>query len=120
MGATGYRERIELDRAETTEDLEHRGRPSLERTRGSERVARDEKATCGLSGDPHTENASRWRAGPRGGPWLVDVQLVEERKRVVESLEQVLVVLDHLAAHVDAKPLLVRVQLIAIEHVSEW
>ncbi len=63
MGATGNRERIELDRAETTEDLEHGLRPSLERTRGSERVARDEKATCGLGGDPHAEDASRWRAG---------------------------------------------------------
>ena len=50
---------------------------------------------------------------------LVDVQLVQERERVVEGLEQILVVLDHLAAHVDAKPLLVDVQLIAIEHVSE-
>ena len=51
---------------------------------------------------------------------LVDVQLVQERKRVVEGLKQILVVLDHLAAHVDPKPLLVAVQLIAIEHVSEW
>ena len=49
---------------------------------------------------------------------LVNVQLLQERERVVERLEQVLVVLDHLAAHVDAKPLLVDVQLIAIEHVS--
>ena len=53
VGATGNRERIELDRAETTEDLEHGLRPSLERTRGSERVARDEKATCGLGSDSH-------------------------------------------------------------------
>ena len=53
VGATGDCERIELDRAETAEDLEHRVRPSLERTRGSERVARDEKAACGLSSDPH-------------------------------------------------------------------
>ena len=53
VGATGDRERIELDRAETTEDLEHRVRSSLERTRGSERVARDEKAACGLGSDPH-------------------------------------------------------------------
>ena len=53
MGATGNRERIELDRAETAEDLEHRVGSSLERTRRSERVARDEKATCGLTGDPH-------------------------------------------------------------------
>jgi hypothetical protein len=51
---------------------------------------------------------------------LVDVQLVQERERVVERLEQVLVVLDHLAAHVNAKPLLVAVQLIAIENVPEW
>ena len=36
---------------------------------------------------------------------------------IVERLEQVLVVLDHPAAHVDAKPLLVHVQLIAIEHL---
>src|SRR5215471_1804933 len=47
---------------------------------------------------------------------LVDVQLVQEGDWVVERLEQVLVVLDHLAAHVDAEPLLVDVQLIAIEH----
>src|SRR4029453_9442198 len=51
---------------------------------------------------------------------LIDVQLVEERERVVERLEQILVVLDHLAAHVDTKPLLVDVQLEAMEHVSEW
>ena len=51
---------------------------------------------------------------------LVDVQLVQERERIVERLKQILVVLDHLAAHVDAKPLLVDVQLIAIEHVFEW
>jgi hypothetical protein len=51
---------------------------------------------------------------------LIDVQLVQERERVVEGFKQILVVLDHLAAHVDAKPLLVDVQLIAIEHVSEW
>ena len=50
---------------------------------------------------------------------LVDVQLLQERERVVERFEQILVVLDHLAAHVDAKPLLVAVQLIAIEHVQE-
>jgi hypothetical protein len=47
------------------------------------------------------------------------VQLVEQRERVVEGLEQVLVVLDHLAPHVDAEPLLVAVQLVAIEHVLE-
>ena len=39
-------------------------------------------------------------------------------RAVVERLEQVLVVLDHLAAHVDAQPLLVAVQFVAIENVS--
>ena len=53
VGATGNRDRIELDRAEAAEDLEHRVRSSLERTRRRERVAGDEKATCGLSRDPH-------------------------------------------------------------------
>ena len=53
VGAAGDRKRIELDRAETTEDLEHRVGPSFERTRRTERVARDEKAACGLTGDPH-------------------------------------------------------------------
>ena len=53
VGASGDREGIELDRAEPTEDLERAVRSSLERTRRRERVARDEKATCGLSGDPH-------------------------------------------------------------------
>ena len=43
------------------------------------------------------------------GVRLVDVQLAQQRKRVVERLKQILVALDHLAAHVDAKPLLVAV-----------
>src|SRR5262245_40422503 len=42
----------------------------------------------------------------------VDVQLVQQGQRVVDRLEQVLVVLDHLAPHVDAKPLLVDVELV--------
>jgi hypothetical protein len=50
---------------------------------------------------------------------LVDVQLVQECEGVVEGLEEILVVLDHLAVHVHAKPLLVSVQFITIEHVSE-
>src|SRR5512133_3233754 len=53
------------------------------------------------------------------GSRLINVQLVQERERVVEGLEQILVVLDHLAAHVDAKPLLVDVQLVAIEPVYQ-
>jgi hypothetical protein len=52
--------------------------------------------------------------------FLVDVELVEEREWVVERLEQILVVLDHLAAHVDAEPLLVRVELVAVEQLIEW
>src|SRR6185503_18057983 len=50
---------------------------------------------------------------------LIDVELAQERKLVVDALQQILVVLDHLAAHVDAKPLLVHEYLIAIQHVSE-
>src|SRR6266513_1596591 len=44
--------------------------------------------------------------------------LSKEGERVVEGLEEVLVVLDHLAAHVNAKPLLVAVQLIASTSLS--
>ena len=49
----------------------------------------------------------------------VDVQLLQQRERVADALQQILVVLDHLAAHVHAKPLLVDEQLVAIEHVRE-
>jgi hypothetical protein len=56
---TGNRERIELDRPESAEDLEHAVGSSLERTRRRKRLARDEKATRGLSSDPHAENAIR-------------------------------------------------------------
>ena len=45
----------------------------------------------------------------------VDMQLFEEREGVIEGLEQILVVLDHLAAHVDAEPLLMYIVLIPIE-----
>ena len=84
VAATGNGERIELDRAEATEDLEHGVMPSLERARGREHVARDEKATGGLGRDPHAEDAIGWRrplpsshaenppgrtgAGPASGP----------------------------------------------------
>src|SRR5215831_18112978 len=54
------------------------------------------------------------------GVWgLVDVQLLEQCERVVDRLEEVLVVLDHFAPHVDAQPLLVDEQLVPIEHLSE-
>ena len=59
---TCNRERVELDRAEPAEDLEHGVGSSVERTRRRERVARDEKAARGLSSDPHAEDAIRWRA----------------------------------------------------------
>ena len=42
-----------------------------------------------------------------------------EGERVVQGLEEVLVVLDGLAPHVDAEPLLVAVELVAIEHLLE-
>ena len=62
------------------------------------------------------------RAGPNclgdTTPRLVDVQLFEQRERLIHGLEEILVVLDHLAAHVDAEPLLVHEHLVAIEHVS--
>src|SRR4051794_21537273 len=48
----------------------------------------------------------------------IDVQLLQQRERVPDDLQQILVVLDHLAAHVHAKPLLVDEQLIAIEPVG--
>ena len=60
--ASGNREGVELDRAESTEDLEHGVGASLERTRRRERVARDEKATGGLGRDPHAGDAIRRRA----------------------------------------------------------
>src|SRR5262249_49499421 len=63
------------------------------------------------------------RTGHRRAPdrrlRLVDVQLLEQRERVVDRLEEVLVVLDHLAPHVHAEPLLVDVELVAIEHLPE-
>ena len=62
----------------------------------------------------HVAHKTEWHAQEV----LVNGQLVQERERVVERLEQVLVVLDHLAAHVDAQPLLVAVQFVAIENVS--
>ena len=58
------------------------------------------------------------RAG-RGRPVLVDVQLGQQPVGVVDALQQVLVVLDHLAAHVHPEPLLVHEQLVAIEHVGQ-
>src|SRR5688500_15993099 len=61
MVPTGNRERIELDRAPSAEDTEHGVWSSLERTRWRERVARHEETTCGLSSDPHAEDAIGWQ-----------------------------------------------------------
>ncbi len=58
VGPTGDRERVELDRAEPAEDLEHRVGASLERTRRREEVPGDEKAPRGLGSDLHAEDAS--------------------------------------------------------------
>ena len=66
MAASGNRQRVELNRPEPTEDLEHCVRPSLERTCRRERVARDEKAPCGLSRDPHAEDATQLPAASTG------------------------------------------------------
>ena len=53
-------------------------------------------------------------------PALIDMQLLQKRGLIIDGLKQILVVFDHLAAHVDAQPLLVSVQLIAIEHIPQW
>jgi hypothetical protein len=49
----GHGERVELDRAEPAEDLDHCIGSALERPRGREEVVRDEEATRGLGGDLH-------------------------------------------------------------------
>ena len=53
--------RVELDRAEPAEDLEHGVGASLERPRRREDVPGDEKAARGLSGDLHA--AGRYPIG---------------------------------------------------------
>src|SRR6266542_6546405 len=53
----GDRDRVELDRPELPEDLEHPVEASRERPRGREEVPRDEKATRHLSSD-HLEDTS--------------------------------------------------------------
>ena len=57
VAPTGDRERVELDRAESAEDLEHGVGASLERSRRREEVPGDEKTARGLGGDPHAEDA---------------------------------------------------------------
>jgi hypothetical protein len=55
----GDRDRVELDRPELPDDLEHPVEASRERPRGREKVPRDDKATRRLSSDLHLEDASR-------------------------------------------------------------
>src|SRR4051794_33895141 len=55
------RDRIELDRPELSEDLEHAVEASRERPRGREEVPRNEKAARLLSTDLHTQDTSRVR-----------------------------------------------------------
>ncbi len=52
------RERIELDRAEPAEHLEHRLRPALERACRCEQLALDEEPTRGLGRDLHVGTLS--------------------------------------------------------------
>jgi hypothetical protein len=59
--APGDRDRVELDRAELADDLEHRLRAARERARGREEVARDEKAPRRLGPDLHLEDTSSAR-----------------------------------------------------------
>ena len=73
--------------------------------------------TLALDGVASGRTLGRSSVSPSRSFPSVDVQLLQEGKRVVDRLEQVLVVLDHLAAHVDAKPLLVDVGLISVEYV---
>jgi len=58
VAPTGNRERVELDRAELAEDLEHGVGASLERSRGREELPGNEKAARGRGGGPHREDAS--------------------------------------------------------------
>jgi len=59
VAPAGGRDRVELDRPEHPEDLEHRVEASRERPRRREEVPCDEKATRRLSSDLHLEDTSR-------------------------------------------------------------
>ena len=58
VAPTGDRQGVELDRAESAEDLEHGLWAALERSRRREEVPGDEKAARGLGGDLHAKDAS--------------------------------------------------------------
>jgi hypothetical protein len=58
VASTGNRKRVELDRAEPPEDVEHRTGASLDGPRRREEVARDEKTARCLGGRPHRADAN--------------------------------------------------------------
>jgi hypothetical protein len=49
---------------------------------------------------PQAKREQHWHP-PQDESALIDMQELQERERVIEGLKQILVVLDHLAAHVD-------------------
>ena len=53
------RQRVELDRTEPTEDLEHPVGATLDRTRGREQLPGDEEPPCGVGGNVHGRDATR-------------------------------------------------------------
>jgi hypothetical protein len=61
MVPAGDRDRVELDRPEPPEDLEHPVEASRERPCRREEVPRKEIATCRLGGDLHAQDTSRVR-----------------------------------------------------------
>ena len=58
VASAGDGDRVVLDRAETSEELEHGSGPSLERARRPEQVACDEEPARVLGGDLHGPDAS--------------------------------------------------------------
>jgi hypothetical protein len=54
---TGNRERVELNRAESAEDVEDGIATSLEGSRRSQELPGNEKTPCLLSRDPHRQDA---------------------------------------------------------------
>jgi len=58
VAPAGDRDRVELDRPERPEDLEHPVEASRKRPRRREEVPRDEKSTRRLGSDLHLEDTS--------------------------------------------------------------
>jgi hypothetical protein len=59
------RQRVELDRTEPTEDLEHPVGATLDRTRGREHLPGDQEPPCSVSGNVHERDATRPPASVR-------------------------------------------------------